>query len=345
MSQKTITINGTTYDAHTGLPVDGSVVSSEQKDVSFNKPKSRHSHDVHARVQKSHTLNRKFLQKSKPVSKPVQQNSVKPSQSAQAVHKPVQKSPAITKFAPHPVGLVNRGKVMSDIGPTSHPVVQKAHQRMQQKPQPAHPAVTPMPQKASAATTVKAPKPSAIIKQEAVAEAMEKAPSHQAAAHQQHKPATSKKKTSRFLSIASASLALLLLGGYFTYLNMPNLSVRVAAAQAGIDASYPSYRPDGYRLNGPVAYDEGEVKMEFAANAGPQNFTIMQSKTDWDSSALKENYVKEKWGENAAQYAENGLTIYTYDGNAAWVNNGILYTIEGDAPLSSSQIRGIATSM
>jgi len=177
-----------------------------------------------------------------------------------------------------------------------------------------------------------------------VSEALHSAPSHQKNAHKEHKPKNSR-KTSRILSIASASLALLLLGGYFTYLNMPNLSVRVAAAQAGIDASYPSYRPDGYSLNGPVAYDQGEVSMKFAANAGPQNFAITQTKTDWDSSALKENYVKAKWGENATQYTENGLTIYALDGDAAWVNNGILYTIDGDAPLSSSQIRGIATSM
>ena len=38
---------------------------------------------------------------------------------------------------------------------------------------------------------------------------------------------------------------------------MPTLSVRVAASQAGIDASYPSYRPDGYALNGPVTYGDG----------------------------------------------------------------------------------------
>ena len=126
---------------------------------------------------------------------------------------------------------------------------------------------------------------------------------------------------------------------------MPNLSVRVAAAQAGIDATYPSYRPDGYKLNGPVAYNQGEVSMKFAANAGPQDFTIVQSKTNWDSSAAKENYVKPKWGDNVMQYTEHGLTIYAHDGDAAWVNNGILYTIDGDAPLSASQIRGIATSM
>lgn len=136
-----------------------------------------------------------------------------------------------------------------------------------------------------------------------------------------------------------------MLGGYFSYISMPNLSVRVAAAQAGIDASYPSYRPDGYRLNGPVSYADGEVSLKFAANAGPQNFTITQARTTWDSSAIQENIVTPKWGSDYTSYAENGLTIYTHDNQAVWVNGGIRYSIEGDAPLSAAQIRNIATSM
>lgn len=341
MSQQTITINGTTYDAHTGLPIEGDArVTSPSS--SFDKPKSHHSHDMHARTQKSHTLNRRVVKKI--ASK---QAEVTPSSAATAPKNTVQKSPAITKFAPHPTGSIRKGRVMSDIGPTVHPMAQKAQQRMSQKPQAAQSVITPAPHmrpQEQRAAVKSAPKPSSVIKQEAVTEALKDAPSHSKNAHKQHKEKGSR-KTSRLISIASASTALLLLGGYFTYLNMPNLSVRVAAAQAGIDASYPSYRPDGYSLNGPVAYDQGEVSMKFAANAGPQNFGITQTKTDWDSSALKENYVKAKWGENATQYTENGLTIYALDGDAAWVNNGILYTIDGDAPLSSSQIRGIATSM
>jgi hypothetical protein len=215
-----------------------------------------------------------------------------------------------------------------DIGPVAHPLVAKAHQQMD------------MAVRQKAAAPKMAPKPSQVIKQEAVAKALEEAPSHNA-------PEKTKrtKKHPRIFSIASASLALLLLGGYFTYLNMPSLSVRVAAAQAGVDASYPEYRPDGYSLNGPVAYTQGEVSMKFASNGGPQNFTVAQAKSNWDSSAVLDNYVKQKAGDNYITYNERGLTIYTFDGNAAWVNGGVLYTITGDAPLSSDQIRRIATSM
>ena len=165
--------------------------------------------------------------------------------------------------------------------------------------------------------------------------------------HKQSAPAKKPflKRHPRAFSIVTASVALVLLGGYLTYLNMPSLSVRVAAAQAGINANYPSYQPDGYSLNGLIGYSPGEVSMKFAANGGPQTYTIKQSKSNWDSTAVLDNYVTPRAGVSYIPYTERGLTIYTYGNNAAWVNGGILYTIEGNAPLSSEQIRHIATSL
>lgn len=328
MSQKTITINGTMYDAHTGLPV-----SKAEKTAPTHSPatpkvqKAHHSHEVHARTQKSHTLNRRVVKKAAISKTAPAASTARPATS---------KSPMITRFAPHPTNALKNKHVVSDIAPTSHPLMQKAHKRIAAKPQVQNSAHA-----QPAKTTKAAPKPSAVIKQEAISEALAKAPSHRAKAA----PHREGNKKSRVLSIASASMALLMLGGYFTYLNMPNLSVRVAAAQAGIDATYPAYRPDGYSLRGPVAYNQGKVSMKFAANAGPQNFTITQTKSSFDSSAVEENYVKPKWGENSMKQIERGITIYAHEGNAVWVNDGILYEIEGDATLSSSQIRGIATSL
>jgi hypothetical protein len=317
MSEKTITINGTIYDAHTGMPLHKveAPLKTQEKPAAPHHAQIHHSQAIHHSIQKSQTLNRRVVKKTAA------------KQKLQPVAAPIQKSPSITRFAPHPTGVTKPVRSM-DIAPVAHPMATKAHKQMEVVAQ----------QKAAAPKM--SPKPSQIIKQEAVAEALEKAPSHNA-------PEKTKrtKKHPRLLSIASASLALLLLGGYFTYLNMPSLSVRVAAAQAGVNANYPEYRPDGYSLNGPVAYTQGEVSMKFASNGGPQNFTVSQAKSNWDSSAVLDNYVKEKAGDSYITYNERGLTIYTFDGNAAWVNGGVLYTITGNAPLSSDQIRRIATSM
>lgn len=313
--KRTVTINGTVYDAHTGLPVDPSE-TKQQSDTPVVKHQSQPSHSLHQTTQRSQTLTRRLVQKA-------------PAKTDVPAKAPVQKSPLVTKFAPHPAG-VKPAKTFSDIGPMTHPVAVKAASKMTS---PADKAVIHQPSTS--------PKPSHIIKQEAIQEALDKAPPHQRV----EKSPKSPKKFHKFVSVGSVSLALLLLAGYFTYLNMPNLSVRVAAAQAGVDASYPEYRPDGYSLSGSIAYNQGWVSMKFASNGGAKNFTIKQSKSSWDSTAVLDNYVKEKAGDNYIPYNERGLTIYVFNSNAAWVNDGVLYTIEGDAPLSSDQIRHIATSM
>lgn len=318
MSQKTVTINGTVYDAHTGMPIEKIGTVTETKPTQHHRTSQPHpSQSIHRLPEKSKTLNRHVVEKKTPAAAA--------AMAPKHVRRQVLKSSAITKFAPHPVAAKPRARTMSDIGPVTHPVVAKAEQRL-----PSQNTVTNF-----------APKPSQVIKQEAINEALHNAPSH-TANHKQHK---STAKRSRFMSIASAGLALLLLGGYFTYLNMPSLSVRVAAAQAGVNASYPEYRPDGYSLRGPVAYDEGQVSMKFAANGGPQNFSITQTKSSWDSSALEENYVNEASKGGYVPFVEHGLKIYVFDNNAAWINGGVLYKITGDAPLSNDQIRRIATSM
>jgi hypothetical protein len=313
---KTVTINGKMYDVHTGMPVDSPAVAAQPQKVERHTEKHP-SNAMHQTMQKSQTLNRRTVKKS---------NSTVSSHAKPGARPDIVRHASVSKFASHPSGDVIK-PVAPDVAHVPHPVAQKAHQK--QAIMKAKPAMQP------------APKPAAVIKEEAVQQSLEQAPSHSA----NHQQVEKVKRFPRVLSVASASLALLLLGGYFTYLNMPSLSVRVAAAQAGVNASYPSYHPDGYSLNGPVAYTQGEVKMKFASNGGPQNFTVSQSKTSWDSSAVLDNYIKQKAGDNYITYDEHGLTIYTYGGNAAWVNGGVLYTITGDAPLSGDQIRHIATSM
>ena len=328
MSEKqTITINGRQYDAVTGLAVDGDTTPTSAPVLTKKEPTP--SQHVHRSTQRSQTLNRQTIQKPVAKTQPTLQKRA-PQQIA--------RSQAISKFAPHPT--VKKQPRMSDIAPaTVHPAVAKAHAaRIAQAQTVARPVS--QPQQAQQIQKPQ-PKPSQVVKNEAINAALEKAPLK----HKEVKKKSLLSRHPRLLSVASASLALILLGGYFTYINLPSLSVRVAAAQAGIDASYPEYHPDGYSLNGAVAYKEGEVSMKFAANGGPQNFTITQTKSSYDTEAVLDNYVKPKVGENYIPFTERGLKIYAYGGNAAWVNGGILYTISGDAPLSNSQIGNIAKSL
>ena len=230
-------------------------------------------------------------------------------------------SMAVTKFAPRTVTPSRPTRLIRDIGPATHPIVKKVEPKLaSQMPKPVA-------------------KPATAIKQEAIQDALERAP-----LYSDIKPIKTPRRAPRVITMVLLGLILLFSVGYFTYTNLPHLSIYMAAAKSGVKASYPSYRPDGYRLSS-VGYDNTSVSLEFKANGGPQSYTIKQSQTTWDSTAVNENVVKEKWGDDAVPYSERGLTIYAHDGNAVWVNGGILYEISGDAQLSPSQIRSIATSL
>ena len=127
--------------------------------------------------------------------------------------------------------------------------------------------------------------------------------------------------------------------------NMPDISVRVAAMQTGIQATYPSYIPREYRLSGVYTTQDNSVAMDFT---GPNQakFTLTEEKLPWDSNALLNRYVKNKWGENYDSVREQGITIYISGSNAAWVNAGIVYKINNfQGELTKKQIKNIVTSL
>ena len=312
MPTKTVTINGTVYDRHTGLPVS--------HDRSHEAHKPHLAQHVHAAPQKSRTLSRRHLAKEHSRSAHIStHHKTRTPAPAAATHH--QFSRFAKEAGPKPQ---NPARIISDMAPAPHATVRKVHERM-----------------APAKPVQRVHRTASEIKQSSISSALENAQSNR----NEKAPKQPMSRFARLTGIAGASLAILVVGGYVTYINMPSLSTRVASAQAGIDASYPNYKPNGYQLSGPVSYTKGAVSMHFAANAGPQNFTLSQEKSDWDSSAVLDNFVQEKVGDNYTTTTANGLTIYSYDKSAAWVNDGILYTIDGDAPLSSEQIQRIATSL
>jgi hypothetical protein len=274
---------------------------------------------VHSLAQKSQTLYRRATQK--PVA-----------HGAQLVRKvgrsmDIARSKSISHFAQHTLltpAKQTTAKQNPDVGPVKHPLATKVEK--------ARSSIT-----APTAKTI-ATKPAKLIKEEAIAEALKK-PSEKP-----NKPNIFKRHA-KFISTFGASIILLAIIGYSTYFFIPSISVRVASAQAGINATYPEYHPDGYSLNGPVSYSDGEVTINFHANTGSTKFAIKQSKSSWDSTALKNEVDKDSNSMVINTTEEHGLTIYTYNNTVTWVNGGILYTITGDAPLSSDQIRRIATSL
>lgn len=144
--------------------------------------------------------------------------------------------------------------------------------------------------------------------------------------------------------IVSGVILLVLAASVICYLTVPALSLYVAAKSANVEATYPGYIPAGYHFKGPVTYSEGKVTMRFAAAGSDSAFTIEQNSTYWDSGAVLDNYVLAR-SQNYLTYSQGGITIYTFGSQAAWVNAGVLHTIDGNAQLTSDQILRIAGSM
>jgi len=309
-ANKTVTINGRIYDAVTGLPIEQKQVSTDKplKPAAVKRVATASASAIHTTTQRSQTLRRRSTKKPG-----------LPKRPQPGTHMDISRSSKVARFAPHPATPVKKIESTPDVTAKIHPTAARATARLNTRPQVA----------AS----------SKQVKDAAISAAIAK-PSL--------KPAKQKRfklRWSRRFSIITGFFVVLILGAYLTYANMPSLSVGFAAAQAGINATYPEYRPDGYHLDQPVTYSDGEVTLEFASNTGSGGYTIVQTRSSWDSSAVLDNVVKKAVGDNYVTTQERGLTIYSYDNKAVWVNGGILYMINSNAPLSGEQVRRIATSL
>lgn len=318
-ANKTVTINGRKYDAVTGMPVvTPKAAATTVKKPATVRPVTPAAASVHNNApQRSKTLHRRVTKKPAPLAK-------RPTNSGR--HMDIARSSNVTRFASHPVTSKPSAPIATpDIAHKTHPVAKRAVAKVEAK----RPVLTAKP------TSAKAVKDQAIAKTLAT-------PSAKKAKQKKAKKGFTWTRT---FTIITALFAVLIAGAAITYTNLPNVSVAIAAAQAGVEASYPKYVPDGYSLSQPVTFSDGSVSLSFISNSGAGEYTITQARSAWDSTAVLENVVRKEAGDNYVINQERGLTIYSYDGNAAWVNGGILYTIDSSAPLSSDHIRRIATSL
>jgi len=283
---------------------------------------------VHSSAQRSQTLNRRAAKKPVPTNRPVIRRPTVGSQAS------IAKNSNVTRFAKHPAVQPAPAK------PASAPV-QAKKAATPDKPAIVHPiarravargAAKKAPQSAAKAASAKE------VKEQAIAKAL---------AAPKPKPVKRKKDTKQRKRwfIIGGSVLVLLIALFAVYKLVPSISVSIASARAGIQATYPEYTPDGFALSQPVDAQDGEVSLKFMSNSNNNFYTITQTRSSWDSSAVLDNVVTPAAGADYVTTRERGLTIYTYESAAVWVNGGILYSIDSKAPLSGDQIRKIATSL
>lgn len=281
--------------------------------------KTEDAHAMHKKPQKSQTLHRAV------VRRPTDPRANQPAKP------PQYKSPLISRFgaksAPTEAESILVTPTQPDAPATVHPAVSKALASINNQQ----------------VSTAKQPQQSSKELKEALIK--ERLAEVDTADQKQKKERRGLfRRQPKLTTILTSSLAILLLGGYLTFINLPNISMRVASTRAGISANFPSYKPDGYSFQGPITYAPGEVSINYKSNTNSASFTLKQQNSNWDSQAVLDNFVN-KQTENYLTYQEQGLTIYSFDNKAAWTNGGLLYSIEGNARLSSEQILRLATSM
>lgn len=353
---KTVDINGQLYDAVTGMPVakkPATKISSVSKPAT--KPKLKTSptktttakparqasaaaapakrsasaaKNLHTPQRRSTTLRRSANLKNSSKT-PAKAGSDIVGRKKPNLANPTTKSPAVSKFAAPSAAKTTakaaaKKPASADVSARKHPSAHKA-------------AV-----KAARPAKVTAPKarPSKEIKEAAIAKAMTEAKPTKA-----KKPKSTKAQRNRRLTIIGISLAVAAVLSLCLWIYLPKISVKIASTQAGITAALPSFTPDTYVLQMPVESHSEKVVMTYKNRRNSETFVLTQQKSEWDSEALRYDVRKNSSGQFLTTQ-DRGLTIFTYNGNAAWVNKGILYTIKAsDQTLSKDEIVKIASGL
>ena len=148
----------------------------------------------------------------------------------------------------------------------------------------------------------------------------------------------------RLLNVVAGIVAVLIITGFVGYLNAPNIELRIASVRAGFHATLPGYQPVGYAMARSVGTHNNQITLSFRSDNGT-GFKLTQQPSSWDSATLYDNLIAAT-NTTHQTIESSGRTIYLFGNtNAAWVNGGVLYQINGTAELSNDQVGQIAASM
>jgi hypothetical protein len=343
----TIELNGKRYDARTGKIISDAASHTSIKAAS--KPTSGAVLDGFTR--RAHVTPVQKPLKSATKSSSVPKQAVRKLEKAQTLMRPAVKKPAVIKNdiqaqkhieKPKHINLARQAR--AGIAPKSPHISKFGTSKLSQviKKELHLPVATPANAVAGAANT------QASNELQRIEQAIAGATSH---LQQLEKDVVKKARfldrvgfRNRFANLATVSLSVLLLAGFFAYQNIAAIEMRVAAARSGVSAQMPGYKPAGYGVEGAVNSTPGKVSVSFKSRTDNKKFTIIQQSSNWNSTSLLANHVS-KASQPYQTYQNDGKTVYIFDNsNATWVNGGVWYQVEGDASLTSDQLLRLANS-
>ena len=328
-----IIINGKKYDAITGelLSAPKNNCSIKNKDIS----------KIHNNLQRSSTLNRKYVTVPKRQGVSLHQDEMisqfkrrhdyqEAILRAREAKETQQDRILISRFSKNSkiISPISKEQIkeVEKIAPfEEHPLAKKANEELRAKKA----------QKQEISNQE--------VKEFAISQAIKKSREESKKSRGIHRKSFFMRK--KFISF-SMGFAVAIFGvGHLTYVNLPDIASRITAFQSGMAVETPAYIASGYSPKGLAYFDGKNVNFEY--KKGDSNYKVQQSQSGWDSSALLQNYVTKKWSEDYSTTYSNGLTIYSNRrGESVWVNNGKLYKVEVSGnKISDEEIRKIATSL
>jgi hypothetical protein len=352
MHTSIVEINGNRYDTTTGQIINGKSAnykgkqvmdgfvqaakaptpkSSSQPDVNSFIPRHRQtarSSQLHKRADKAQTLMRNGLKK--------------PTAHIQANFRKLSSSPSIER------------QLRAKLTPKHNRVDHFGNPIVYAKPLSPKPALrgeivsTPRKHFSKASSGATAPLPSMVASashqklERLLDEALMQADSHRealryhAARHfWQRRGFSNKQRIIALVAVLVLSVGAL----FFAWQKVPQVSVKVAGMQAHLHTSVPSYKPEGYIMAGPAKAVLGAVTVKYAATTNSaHSYDITQAQSNLTSSMIGQSLVPKGATVQTTQVAGNTIYIYGSKNHAAWVNNGVLYTIKDNADLRSDQL-------
>ena len=176
-------------------------------------------------------------------------------------------------------------------------------------------------------------------------QALVQADAHKQRLKQARNPLYKLSRAKRILVVTMIALIFLVVAALIVWQDMPQVAIRIAGKRAHIAASMPAYTPSGFSfVKAQSVSNAVQLKYEAKQESGA-SYSLTQQKSVWDSSSLAANTISASDAVQTSQVQGTTVYIYGHSNDATWVNNGIRYTIDNQAKLSSDQILQIVQSM
>lgn len=346
--RNTITINGKVYDTSTGAVVNNSAVKSSDGIIAAPKAPPKHaqaaaartatsSKSVHSSLTRSKTLMRRVVQKpAEPVARPSKAHPALHTNNGTG-------SPYSANVSTVPASRLKHAQQTSKSTLVNHfnagqnHVVVKRTEAVRVKTAPA---------KATHHTPKTAPRTQS-DKDVLLSAAMLRSMSHEQPnvqlSKRRHRVAHKFGLSPTFVTISAAVIAVIAIGGFVAYQNIPQFAMQIAASKAGIAARLPGYHPQGFALADAITYSTGKVTYSYRARDN-RSYQVTQTRSDFNSESLA-SVLGASTEDTSTPYQVRGRTVYISEGsNATWVDGGIWYAIEGNSVLSTDQLLKIVAS-